>query len=171
MYWHISRPRRDLESSLLTTYWSESNLSLRWFGGPASRLGSLNSLFQIALHLPSTLRDVIWPPSDILLPRQSAGEYTPVLIGKLAPSISFPKTEYDWADVMLPHRHSRGDPGSLIYIYIFITINLFLHICILYIFIFLYICIHISIYPSIYPSIYLSIYLFLYIYVCVYIYK
>ena len=34
------------ESSLLTTYWSESTLSSRWFGGPASRHGSLNSFFQ-----------------------------------------------------------------------------------------------------------------------------
>jgi len=43
----------ERESSLSTTYWSESTLSSRWFGGPASRHGSLNSLFQVALHLPS----------------------------------------------------------------------------------------------------------------------
>ena len=30
---------------LLTTYWSESTSSSRWFGGPASRHESLNSLF------------------------------------------------------------------------------------------------------------------------------
>ena len=38
------------ESSLLTTYWSGSS---DVFGGPASRHGSLNSLFQVALYLPS----------------------------------------------------------------------------------------------------------------------
>ena len=31
--------------SSLITYWSESTWSLGWFGGPASRHGSLNSLF------------------------------------------------------------------------------------------------------------------------------
>jgi hypothetical protein len=40
------------ESSLLTTCWSKSTSSSRRFGGPASRHGNLNSLFQIALHLP-----------------------------------------------------------------------------------------------------------------------
>ena len=38
------------ETSLLTTYWSGST---DVFGGPASRNGSLNSLFQVALYLPS----------------------------------------------------------------------------------------------------------------------
>jgi hypothetical protein len=41
------------ESSLLTTCWSKSTSSSRRFSGPASRHGNLNSLFQIALHLPS----------------------------------------------------------------------------------------------------------------------
>ena len=41
------------ESSLLTTFWSETTLSSKRFGGPASRHGSLNSLFQAAVHLPS----------------------------------------------------------------------------------------------------------------------
>jgi len=31
-----------------------------FFGGPASRHGSLNSLFQIALYLPSYLRCMLW---------------------------------------------------------------------------------------------------------------
>jgi len=38
------------QSSLLTTYWSGST---DVFDGPASRHGSLNSLFQVALYLPS----------------------------------------------------------------------------------------------------------------------
>ena len=42
----------ERESSLLTTCWSESTLSSRWFGGPASRHGSLTSVFRVALHLP-----------------------------------------------------------------------------------------------------------------------
>ena len=37
---------------LLTPYRSKSTLSSIWLGGPASRHGSLNSLFQVALHLP-----------------------------------------------------------------------------------------------------------------------
>ena len=40
------------ECALLTTYWSESTSSSRWFGGPAPRHGSLNSFSQEALHLP-----------------------------------------------------------------------------------------------------------------------
>ena len=44
------RPGPERESSLLTTYWSGST---DVFGGPASRHGSLNSLFQVALYLPS----------------------------------------------------------------------------------------------------------------------
>ena len=39
----------DRESSLLTTYLSESTV----LGELTSRHGSLNSLFQVALHLPS----------------------------------------------------------------------------------------------------------------------
>ena len=42
--------KRERESFLLTTYWSGST---DVFGGPASRHGSLNSLFQVALYLPS----------------------------------------------------------------------------------------------------------------------
>ena len=38
------------ESSLLTTYWSGFT---DVFGVPASRHGSLNPLFQVALYLPS----------------------------------------------------------------------------------------------------------------------
>ena len=41
---------RERESSLLTTYWSGST---DVFGVPASRHGSLNPLFQVALYLPS----------------------------------------------------------------------------------------------------------------------
>ena len=41
-----SLPVRQIESSLLTTYWSGST---DVFGGPASRHASLNSLFQVAL--------------------------------------------------------------------------------------------------------------------------
>ena len=41
---------RERESSLLSTYWSGSTDA---FGGPASRHGSLNSLFQVAVYLPS----------------------------------------------------------------------------------------------------------------------
>ena len=41
-------PQREI--SLLTTYCSGST---DVFGGPASRHGSLNSLFQVALYLPS----------------------------------------------------------------------------------------------------------------------
>ena len=40
----------ERESSLLTTYWSRST---DVFGVPASRHGSLNPLFQVALYLPS----------------------------------------------------------------------------------------------------------------------
>ena len=40
----------ERETSLLTTYWSGST---DVFGVPASRHGSLNPLFQIALYLPS----------------------------------------------------------------------------------------------------------------------
>ena len=43
----------ERETSLLTTYWSAPTLSLRLCVGPASRHGGLNSLFQVALHLPS----------------------------------------------------------------------------------------------------------------------
>ena len=43
------------EPVLLTTYWSESTVSLRYFSGPASRHRILNSLFQVALHLPSSV--------------------------------------------------------------------------------------------------------------------
>jgi len=39
----------ERESSLLTTYWSGTT---DVFGGPSSRHGSLNSLFQVALYLP-----------------------------------------------------------------------------------------------------------------------
>ena len=42
----------ERESSVLTTYWPESTWSSRLFSGPASRHGSLNSLFQVALYLP-----------------------------------------------------------------------------------------------------------------------
>jgi len=38
------------ERSVLPTYWSGSTDVV---GGPASRHGSLNSLFQVALYLPS----------------------------------------------------------------------------------------------------------------------
>ena len=41
---------RRRESSLLTTFWSESTLSSWWLGGPALRHGSLNSLFKVAWH-------------------------------------------------------------------------------------------------------------------------
>ena len=40
----------ERESSLLTAYWSGST---DVFGVPASRHGSLNLLFQVALYLPS----------------------------------------------------------------------------------------------------------------------
>ena len=43
------RLMRYRETSVLTTYWSETG----WLGGPASRHGRLNSFFQVALHLPS----------------------------------------------------------------------------------------------------------------------
>ena len=43
-------PHRERASSLLTTYWSGST---DVFGVPASRHGSLNPLFQLALYLPS----------------------------------------------------------------------------------------------------------------------
>ena len=46
-------PRDTGKSSLLTTYWSKSISSSKWFGGPASRHGTLNPLFQVALYLPS----------------------------------------------------------------------------------------------------------------------
>ena len=39
---------------LLTTCWSESTQSSRYFSTPALRQGSLNSLFQVALYLPSS---------------------------------------------------------------------------------------------------------------------
>ena len=42
----------ERESYLLTTYWSETPIIVM-VSGPASRHGSLNSLFQVALHLPS----------------------------------------------------------------------------------------------------------------------
>jgi len=42
------------EGSVLTASWSESTSSSWWLGGPASRHGSLNSFFQVALHLPSS---------------------------------------------------------------------------------------------------------------------
>ena len=46
----VPSPRRERESSLLTTYWSGST---DVFGVPASRHGSLNPLFQVAVYLPS----------------------------------------------------------------------------------------------------------------------
>jgi hypothetical protein len=52
----VCRPRDQVpqrESCLLTTCWSESTSSTRRLCGPASRHGSLNFLFQIALHQPS----------------------------------------------------------------------------------------------------------------------
>jgi hypothetical protein len=42
------------ESSLLTTYWSEPTSSFSRYGEPASRHGSLNSLFQVVLYLPDS---------------------------------------------------------------------------------------------------------------------
>ena len=54
---------RERECSLLTTSWSESTLQSGWLGGPASRHGSLSSLFQVALHLPSQGK---WP--ELLVP-------------------------------------------------------------------------------------------------------
>ena len=55
----------ERESSLLTTYWSESTSSSSWFAGPASRLGSLNFLFQAALYLPSCTFLCIGQPLSI----------------------------------------------------------------------------------------------------------
>ena len=46
----------------MTPYWSESPLSQRRFGGPASRHGSTSSLFQVALYLPSEQVD---PPGNV----------------------------------------------------------------------------------------------------------
>ena len=46
----------ERESYVLTTYWFESTLSSCRLGGPAPRHGILNSLFQVALHLPSYAR-------------------------------------------------------------------------------------------------------------------
>ena len=46
------RVSRQRESPLLTTYWTESTLSSRWFGRSASRHGPLDSFFQVALYLP-----------------------------------------------------------------------------------------------------------------------
>ena len=48
---------RERESSVFTTYWSESTLSSKLFGGPASRHGSLNSLFQVENRWTSTCRN------------------------------------------------------------------------------------------------------------------
>ena len=47
------RPATERESSLLISYWSESTLSSDDYSRPASRLGSLNSVFQVAFKLPS----------------------------------------------------------------------------------------------------------------------
>ena len=47
----VFTPRALISS--LTTYWSESIISSSWLGWPASRHGSLSSLFQVVLHLPS----------------------------------------------------------------------------------------------------------------------
>ena len=44
---------RERESSLLTTYGSDSTSWSRLSGGPASRHGGLNSVFQVASYLPS----------------------------------------------------------------------------------------------------------------------
>ena len=57
------------ESSLLTNFWSESASSPWWSGGPASRHGSLNCLFQVALHLLSYVRfksPIAWRPGVLL---------------------------------------------------------------------------------------------------------
>ena len=51
------RQPRQRESSLLTTYWSEPLNHRDNFSKPALRHGSLNSLFQVALYLPSCRRD------------------------------------------------------------------------------------------------------------------
>ena len=40
------------ECSSLATYWCRSTLSSKLFGGPASSHGGLDSLSQVALHLP-----------------------------------------------------------------------------------------------------------------------
>ena len=45
----------ERESSLWTTYWAESTTSSKCLTGPALRPGSLNFLFHIAEHLPSSL--------------------------------------------------------------------------------------------------------------------
>ena len=59
---------RQREVSLLTTYWSGST---DVFGGPASRHGSLNSLFQVALYLPSC---AIHQPSASFTDRPRRGQ-------------------------------------------------------------------------------------------------
>jgi len=67
-------PPTQRESSLLKTYRSESTLSSRCFGGPASRHGSLNPIFQVSSrHMP--------PPPPPLAGRSSSC---------LSPPCSFP---------------------------------------------------------------------------------
>ena len=73
---------RERESSLSTTYWSESTLSSWWLGGQASCHGSLNPLFQVALHLPSypTPRDNIFPSlytPHTLIPKPQTPNHKP----------------------------------------------------------------------------------------------
>jgi hypothetical protein len=48
-----TRILRERESSLLTTYWSESISSSSSFGGPASCHGTFYSLFEVALYISS----------------------------------------------------------------------------------------------------------------------
>ena len=55
LYWQPTGPNppHHLESSLLTSYWSESTTSSWCVGRPALRHGSLNSLFHVAWYLRS----------------------------------------------------------------------------------------------------------------------
>jgi hypothetical protein len=48
----LGQGTKEKKSSLSIAYWSESTLSSKRFGGPASRHGSSNPLLQVAFYLP-----------------------------------------------------------------------------------------------------------------------
>jgi len=109
-YW--SDPSQK-KTSLLTSYWSGSTSSSRFFGRPASRRGSLSSLFQVALHLPS------WNPSQ---PRTCQVSPTHVYVHIICHNQGWRRTADEVSDAMnmfsihvLQRRNVKRFRGGLVF--------------------------------------------------------
>jgi len=87
----------------LTTYWSESTLSSRWFGGPASRHGSSNPLFQ---DHSSMVRRVLAAVEGTWHTRDSQGQILP-------PSFRYKSPKrFDLLHLRCPFGSLRSPPKS-----------------------------------------------------------